>query len=151
MATLRLCSIMIFVSLSFGIRAQAADSTKMKKKVSETAAAVGEYANDTKDDFKKEMNEDLAEIQTEMERLKKRAETATGAAQDSLKRQIANLESKRVEFKKKLDESAKKTGETSGEAWTQVKSGMKKAMAELKEGFAKAKATMTDDPPTEKK
>lgn len=139
--------LMIAIALVFVFsEGRAADGSKVKTKASETAEAVGDYAVENKDDFKKQMSEDLAEVQAQMERLKKRAEAASGAAQDSIKRQMTDLESKRVVLKKKLDETA----QSSGEAWTQVKSGMKKAMDEIKEGFKKVRATISDEPESSK-
>jgi Skp family chaperone for outer membrane proteins len=116
---------------------RAADASKVKEKASETATAAGDYAKETREDFKKGVEGDLAKLQTEINELKKKATEASGAAQDSLDRQIAELDVKKMKLRKKLDEATK----TTSAAWIEMRAGISKALDELKVGFNKAKDT----------
>ena len=125
----------------FPLLSAAADTSKVKEKASETTEAVGELAKETRDDFKKSVESDLAKLKTEIDILKNKASKASGAAQDSLDRQIADLDVKREKLKKRLNETSKATGA----AWTEMKTGISKALDELKVGFGKAKATASGE------
>lgn len=121
----------------------AADASKVKEKASETASAAGEYAKDTRDDFKKGVESDLEKLQNEINELKQKATQASGAVQDSLDRQIAELDVKKMKLRKKLDEASK----TTNAAWGEMRAGISKALDELKVGFNKAKNTASGTEP----
>ena len=120
----------------------AADSSKIKEKAAETTAAVGDYVKDNQDEFEKHMQADVDGLKAQIEVLRAKAMHSSGAVQDKLDKQIADLDVKRMILNKRLGDSAK----NSGKAWTEVKSGLSKAFDDLKSSFAKAKETAAGVP-----
>ena len=133
---------MLPIVLLMSARVLAADASKVKQKAHETADAAGDYANQTKEDFQKNMQAQLDAMTVQMRALKAKAAKASGHVQDSLDEQIADLDVQRMKIKRKLGDTSKSTGA----AWEEMKSGITKAMDDLKTGYNKAKETASGEP-----
>jgi uncharacterized protein YukE len=101
-----------------------------------TTEEISQKAGETADAFKKTMNEKLATLKTQIDKLEKDAKSSSGKAKVSVDDQLKSLEARRGTLKKQLDE----TGGQTGRAWTQVKDGMSRAMKDLESGYRNAKA-----------
>ena len=132
-------AMMILATVLLSTAAQAASTDKIQEKASETAQATGDWAHQTKEDFKKQMQKNLDELQVQISEMKKEASHQTGRAKTEINRQIATLQGQRDDLQKRV----KKTGNSSDRAWEKVKSGLGAAMEDLKKGFAQAKKELS--------
>lgn len=133
--------ILSVITLSFALPAFASKKEEVKQKTAEAASAVVDYSKEQKEQFQKEMEDNLAAINTEIVELKSHVSEASGDAKKELNEKIAALESKQAELSKNLAKLKK----SSGKAWTEMKTGVSKAWDVLSDSYKKAKAEFKDE------
>ena len=120
------------------LSAFAASTEKIKEKASETADATADYAHQTKEEFRKSMEKQLALLKEQISKLQTKASQATGSAKGQLDKQLQDLEVKRGNVNHELDSASKKTGK----AWEEMRTALVKAMDDIETGFKKAEVSM---------
>jgi len=116
--------------------ALAADTDKgsvesVKKEAQETLEAAKKFAEKQKQEYQQKIQKELDGLSGRIEQLKEKARSATGDALTRLNQGIADLEKKKGDAQRKLDDM-----KTAGaEAWTKLKSGLDNAVNELKNTF----------------
>ncbi len=108
---------------------------EVEKKVAEAAGAVADYAKQEKDEYVARAQKAVDEAKAEIDELKARAKKARASAKRKLKRQIKASEGRWKVAERKLGELKS----ASGEAWKDLKSGVDKAIEDLKPSPAKKK------------
>ncbi len=106
---------------------------QVEKKVTEAAGAVADYAKQEKDEYVARAQKAIDEAKAEMDALKARAKRARASGKGKLKGQIKASERRWKVAQRKLGELKS----ASGEAWKDLKSGMDKAIDDLKPASAK--------------
>lgn len=129
------------IVLSFTVSAFASKKEEVKQKTAEAAAAVVDYSKEQKEQFQKEMEDNLAAINKEIAELKSHVSDVSGEAQKELNEKITALESKQSELSQRLAKLKK----SSGKAWSEMKSGVTKAWDALSGSYKKAKAEFKDE------
>lgn len=100
------------------------------------------HANDKETDkqLQKQLEENYAQLKTDILVLKNQAVNATGVVKRDLLTQIDNLE----KDQKKLDKKIKKLKVATGKAWGEIQKGASEAYEELRTSFKKASAAYDD-------
>lgn len=124
----------VLTTIALGLPVFAASSEKVSKETGEAVDAAAEYAKENKEEFARKMRANLASIEADIAGLKNRAGAAAGDARDKLNKQIADLEKKRDEMKKRLD----KFSASGDRAWKSLKGGIERAWSEVKVAYDKA-------------
>ncbi len=101
---------------------------EVEKKVTETAGAVADYAKQEKDGYVARAQKAVDEAKAELDELKARSKKARASAKRKLKSQIKASEGRWKVAERKLGELKS----ASGEAWKDLKSGVDKAIEDLK-------------------
>jgi hypothetical protein len=127
--------------------AMAASTEKIKEKASETADATVDYAHQTKEEFRKSMEKQLALLKEQIGKLQTQASQASGDAKAKFNKQLTDLEAKRKGVNNELDTASKKTGK----AWEDMRTALVKAMDDIETGFASAEKSMEPAPKGDKK
>jgi hypothetical protein len=104
---------------------------EVKKEALEAYKKAEAYAGVKKDEYIKKMHEGIADLSEKIEKLKVKAKGAQGEAAIKMNKAIAELKVKQEAAKKKLGELGKDTSS----AWSAMKSGLDKAMGELKKAY----------------
>ncbi len=125
---------MVAIMIAFGSPAFAATSEQVSKEAGEAVDAATAYANESKDEFAREMRANLADVEADISDLKNRAGAAAEDARGRIDERIAELEKKRDAMKKRLD----KLSNSSDRAWKRMKSGLERAWSEVKVAYKKA-------------
>jgi len=121
----------VLIALSIGSAAWSAETSTSESK--DPSAITGE--NESRENFRRSMEERLAKIGREIDQLKVEAEKATGRLRSRLDEDLKTLGQRRDELEKEL----KKMSDSTGRAWNQMKENLEKAFAELKKGFENAR------------
>lgn len=124
------------LTLTFTCQTLATSKEEVKEKTVEAAVAVADYSKEQKEQFQKEMEVKLEDLNVEIKALKAKVSETSGDAKKEMKEQISSLESKQAEMKKDLAKLKK----SSGKAWSEMKSGVSKAWNVLSDSYQKAKA-----------
>jgi hypothetical protein len=126
-------------------------SEDVQKEVGEAAETTGKYVGQKKDEFLSSMNEKLAKLDAQIDELKDRGSRLAEDQKKEWNEQLADLETKRQQFKNEYDEASK----ASGEAWGDVKKGVESAWNDLKNAvddaaqrFQSEEEPVKDDPIT---
>jgi flagellar motility protein MotE (MotC chaperone) len=122
-------------------KADASSGEKVKQKATETVEAASELAKETKQDFQKRMEKNLAEIEANISDLRAQASKTTAESRKKIDKELKELEAKRAEFRSQLD----KVEESSGRAWTKFRGGVEKAWSDLKTAYSDAKDELSSD------
>jgi archaellum component FlaC len=96
--------------------------------------SVQENAQEKKEEFKKKMDEQLAKLHDEIDRLQAEAKAGGVKASERIQNELKRLEKKRADLQKNVDDATVRTGR----AWSQVQTGFERAYDDLKKAFAKA-------------
>ncbi|MCE9529598.1 MAG: apolipoprotein A1/A4/E family protein [Planctomycetes bacterium] len=102
-----------------------------KEKIGEAAEATAAAAKAKRDEFAREMQKKLDELDTKIKALEQRASEAKGDAQKDLNDKVKVAKAKRDTAAKKLDELK----EASHDRWEKVKDGVGNAFDDLKKAF----------------
>ena len=86
------------------------------------------------------MTKELADIQTELDRLSAKVEKSTGEAKAEAKLKLEAAREQWAKAKKQLEAAQGATEST----WDDVKSGVKKSYGELQDSVAKARQWVSD-------
>lgn len=106
----------------------ATSASDVKKKASETVNAATNYSKEQKEAFVKDMEENLADLKTQIKAMKEKV----GESKDET---IKKLETQQSQLEKDLLQMKN----SSGNAWNKLKSGVSKAWSELKTSMSEAK------------
>jgi polyhydroxyalkanoate synthesis regulator phasin len=106
---------------------------EVEKKVAEATGAAADYAKREKDEYVARAQGAVDEAKAEIAELKARAKEARGGAKTKLERQIEAIEGRWKLAERKLGELKSATGE----AWKDLRSGVDKAVEDVKHSSAK--------------
>ncbi|MEN0060166.1 MAG: hypothetical protein AAGB31_15110 [Bdellovibrio sp.] len=128
----------IFASAVFlaSLTAGATSKEEVQEKTAVAAQAASDYTKEQKEQFQKDMEENLRSLKSEIAELKKSASEKSGVVQAEMKEKIQALEKKQEAVKKDLAHLKK----SSGKAWIELKSGVSRAWDSLSESYQKAKS-----------
>ncbi|MEX2119737.1 MAG: hypothetical protein WD847_09095 [Pirellulales bacterium] len=107
---------------------------EVQRKVREAAKATGRYLSQTKEEFERDLERKLADLDDDLARLKSKAADLKEEARPRWEEQMKRLEARREQARKKLEE----VKAASPEAWQDLKTGAHSAWEDLKEGFDEA-------------
>jgi len=118
----------------------AAQVEQANKNLRDAQQAEWDYTYAQRAEFVTRMKENLAGIQSELDRLNAKVERTSGATKAEASRQLDDVRKRWVEAKRQLDlaESAKESD------WDKVKGGFKTAMGDLKDSFDKTRQWLSD-------
>jgi hypothetical protein len=112
----------------------AAASITDTKMAGETKAASEKESASSQEQFKNDMEKELARLKKEMSALSAKVSKATGEARVAMSEKLKNLEVKSTELSHQLQAASK----TSGRAWAKMQSGLERAFAEIAAGYNRA-------------
>lgn len=118
----------------------AAKRDRAMTETKEAAKGARDYAYAQKAEFAREMKEELARIQKELDRLSAKVDQSSGAAKADAKVKLEVVRKKWAHAKKQLDQAESATEST----WDDVKDGFRKSYGELKDSFEKARRWLSD-------
>lgn len=128
LARLRIVSWMVLALGIVGIIAGLIISRRTPGQPSSQTQGAGAKAQKVKQEFVKNMETELATVESKITEMKKKAESAKEEAKKEYQKQIRTLQGKRTAFKKKL-----KDVQDAGEgAWEELRAGVQKAAEDLK-------------------
>jgi len=107
---------------------------KPGQELSQAAQPTGARAQKIKNEFVKNMETELANVESKITEMKKKAESAKEDVKKEYQKQLRSLQGKRTAFKKKL----KDLQDASEEAWEDLRAGVQKASEDLKKATDKA-------------
>jgi Skp family chaperone for outer membrane proteins len=105
----------------------------VEKKVAEATGTAADYAKQEKDEYVAQTQKAVDEAKAETDKLKASAKNARAGAKRKLQRQIRGMERRWALAERKLSELKS----ASGEAWKDLRSGVDKAVEDLKRSPAK--------------
>ena len=112
---------------------------KAVKNAAERAEKAAEVAKDytvaKKEEYGRKVEKEFAEQSDKIDALKKKAESLAGEAKAKMQEQFADVEKKREVVKKKMGDLKTSTSQ----AWDDIKVGIDRAMADMKEAYEKAR------------
>lgn len=111
--------------------AETVTSQDVVRNAEETVEAAGALAEQTKDEYIRELNDQLADLDEEMEALDNRATTLTDEAAAEWEETRTDLQEHRRQVQERLDELQS----ASGEAWRDLREGTDAAWDELQQAF----------------
>ncbi len=117
------------------------DSKDLANKLEQKTDSVGEELDESKDVFVARMKEKSREVDAEINELQAKMERQGRKADQNLKEEMANLRAKRDEMNRDLEKVQKSTGN----AWRDLKAGIRRAADELDKGFSDAKDNFEKD------
>jgi uncharacterized phage infection (PIP) family protein YhgE len=109
----------------------AEDVRRDTEKAADTAA---QAATQAREDFEKRLKSGLAELDTELAKLREKGRTLKDEAKSRWEEKMATLSAKREAARKKLEE----LGTSTGEAWERLEKGAQSALDELQKAFQEA-------------
>lgn len=113
---------------------------KVQEKTAETAQDIKDYSFAQKPEFIAKMESQLAEINKDLDQLTAKVDKSSAAAKAEAQPKLQALRDQTAKLNKQLDE-AKNATESN---WSEVKTGFKKGVNEVKEGFHNARQWMSD-------
>lgn len=139
---MKLLTILIALSFASPVLAKTeTTATDVKNKTVEAAETAADYSVEQKEAFQKSMEQNIDKLSAEIATLKASASQKTGAAKSDMKEKIEALEKKQV----KLQQDFRKMKQSSGRAWTEMKSGVSSAWDKVSESYKKAKAEFSEN------
>lgn len=99
-----------------------------------------EYTQQAKDEYQKKLAAQLEELDGEIAELRAKGSELKDQAKDKWEQAIADLEQKRDAARVRAAE----VGQSSGEAWQEVRKGAESAWEELHKSFQAAKQALTE-------
>jgi predicted nucleic acid-binding Zn-ribbon protein len=114
----------------------------VQRESAEAARMIWDYARERSADFRAAMAEEMEDVDERMAKLKERAAELSGEAREEMDRHIANLEVKRQAFQEQMG----RISDNSGEAWEEVKAGIRKAYEDMSESLGRAQDELAAEP-----
>lgn len=111
---------------------------KVKKETSEAVDAAGAYAGEKKEEFAARMKNNIDQMDREIQDLKRESAAKSAEVREATKRNIAELQVKRD----KLNQRYNELEQSSGRAWTRMKSGVEKAWGDVRSAYNEAKTEL---------
>ncbi len=105
--------------------------TDVKKQAEETLDAARKYAVQQRDEYQRKMEQELKELGEKIATLKDRAQNATGESLRAIQEKMGVLRERQAAAEKRLGELRSSTYQ----AWSEMKDGVEKAVAELKKAY----------------
>lgn len=109
-------------------------SEDVRRDVGKAVKTVGEYSLQAKEEFQRSLEDRLTELDVEIAKLREKRRDLKSQAAANFEQKMAELESKRAAARAKLSE----VGQSSAEAWKDVREGAESAAEELDKAFRKA-------------
>ena len=122
----------------------AGEFEQVKKETKEAAYAAKEYAYSQKAEFVETMKVEIEQMKVEMNKLGERIEASTGPAKEEAKIKLQTLREKADELNNRLESVNNATEST----WEDVKSGVKKGYAELRDSLHQAREWFAGQSPS---
>lgn len=113
---------------------------KIKDDTKQVARDLNDYTFVQRTEFTTQMQSQLAAINSDLNALDARIEKTGGAAKEESREKLRALREKTTQLGKQLDNIKDATEST----WDSVKSGSKKALSDLQEGFTQARQWISD-------
>ena len=113
---------------------------KVQEKTAETAQDIKDYSFAQKAEFIAKMESQLAEINKDLDQLTAKVDKSSAAAKAEAQPKLQALRDQTAKLNKQLDEAKNATEST----WSEVKTGFKKGVNEVKEGFNNARQWMSE-------
>ena len=106
-------------------------SEDVRRDASQAAETAAEYSRQTKEEFQKNLDARLKKLDAEIAKLQEKGRNLKDQAKANWDRKMADLETKRATVRAKLVE----IGDSSAEAWKDVREGAQSAWDELDKAF----------------
>jgi hypothetical protein len=103
----------------------------VKNKAAETAAAASAYTEQKKEEYQKQVEGKIKDVEKKMDEMEAKGKKMKGEALAEWNRQMDRLQEQKKAATTKLDELKK----SSGQGWEDLKKGMDKAVADLEKSF----------------
>lgn len=124
-----------------GVKAFAKTSAhKVKKETVEAVDTAITYVGEKKEEFAARMRVNIDEMDREIEDLKKESQSKSADVREAAKRSIADIQAKRDELNRRCDALE----ESTGRAWTSLKTGVEKAWGDVRSAYGQAKAELKE-------
>ncbi len=111
-----------------------ATSDDLRRDVGKAFDTAGDYSQQKKEEFQKELEAGLAKLDAEVVKLREKGRDLKDDAKIKWERQMADLETKREAVRAKLAE----VGNATAEAWTDIHKGAKSAWEDLDNALREA-------------
>ena len=106
----------------------------LKREFGEAADTALRYTEEQTTQLREKVRQQLTEMDAEMARMKAKTDELAGEAKTRMESRLSELSEERAKVEAKLQE----LGDSTGKAWTEVKSGLDKAWGEMKASYEKA-------------
>lgn len=124
---------------------QTVTANKVAENADDTMEATGELASQTKDEYVRELREQLAELDRKMADLQQRAGNLQDDAKAEWQQTWDNLQARREQMKQEMSELQS----SSGDAWQDLREGTSSAWGELQQAFERAQQQFNDAIPAD--
>lgn len=119
------------LAIAAGDQAPPSTTEKMIRDTKEAVESTKQYTIQQKDSFQKTVQAELAEMQTKITELQKKTSAASVEARKDMQKALQDLEHKKDEARKQLDEVSHSTSS----AWSTLKDNVNAAVADLKKSY----------------
>lgn len=117
--------------VSAGDQAQPSTAEKMIRDTKEAVESTKQYTMQQKELFQKTVQGELAEMQAKIAELQTKTSAASAEARKEMQKALQDLERKKEEARKQLDEVSHSTSS----AWSTLKDNVNAAVADLKKSY----------------
>lgn len=121
-----------------GDQPQLSATDRVARDTKEAVEAAKQYTIQQKEAFQKVIHVELNEMQVKIAVLQKKTSAASVEARAEMQKAIQDLEKKKDEARRKLDDM----NESTTSAWSKLKDGMTIAVEDLKKSYKKAVSTL---------
>ena len=118
-------------AVAAGDQASPSTTEKMIRDTKEAVESTKQYSMQQKESFQKTVQAELAEMQVKIAELQKKTSAASVEARKDLKKALQDLEHRKDEARKQLDEVSRSTSS----AWSTMKDNVNAAVADLKKSY----------------
>lgn len=130
-----LCVISAFLMITpwavAGDQTQPSTTDTVIRDTKEAVEATKQYSIQQKETFQKAVQSELAEMQIKITELQKKTNAASAEARSDMQKAIQELEHKKEETRKQLDQ----VNESTSSAWSKLKDNMNAAVEDLKKSY----------------
>ncbi len=118
-------------TVAAGDQSQPSTTEKVLRDTKEAVESTKQYTLQQKDTFQKTIQAELAEMQVKITELQKKTNAASVEARAEMQKALQDLEQKKEEARKQLDEVSHNTSS----AWSKLKDNMNAAVEDLKKSY----------------
>lgn len=130
-----LCLISAFLTITpwafAGDQTRSSTTDTLIRDTKEAVQATKQYSIQQKEIFQKAVQSELAEMQIKIAELQKKTNAASAEARSDMQKALQELEHKKEEARKQLDE----VNESTSSAWSKLKDNMNAAVDDLKKSY----------------